>query len=62
MIADGKFREDLYYRLQVIEIFVPPLRERREEIQPLANTFLQQFASKQGFPVPALSPALWKRC
>jgi len=58
MIADSKFREDLYYRLQVIEIFVPPLRERREEIQPLANTFLQQFASKQGFPVPALSPAL----
>ena len=58
MIADGKFREDLYYRLQVIEIFVPPLRERREEIQPLAMTFLQQFAAKQGFPVPALSPAL----
>ena len=58
MIADGKFREDLYYRLQVIEIFVPPLRERREEIQPLASTFLQQFAAKQGFPVPALSLAL----
>jgi DNA-binding NtrC family response regulator len=58
MIADGTFREDLYYRLQVIEIFVPPLRERREEIQPLATTFLQQFASKQGFPVPALSPVL----
>jgi DNA-binding NtrC family response regulator len=58
LIADGRFREDLYYRLQVIEIFVPPLRERRDEIQPLAANFLEQFGSKQPGPTPLLSPPL----
>jgi DNA-binding NtrC family response regulator len=55
MIADGSFREDLYYRLQVIEIHVPPLRERREEILPLAESFLVDFAHKAGTPPPELS-------
>ncbi len=58
MIADGRFREDLYYRLQVIEIHVPPLRDRREEIVPLARTFLKQCAEHEGRPVPVLTPRL----
>jgi DNA-binding NtrC family response regulator len=58
MIADGRFREDLYYRLQVIEIHVPPLRERREEIVPLARAFTRECAEHEGRPVPALTPRL----
>jgi two-component system response regulator HydG len=42
IIADGKFREDLYYRLNVMEIFIPPLRERRADIEPLARFFLEK--------------------
>jgi len=58
MIADGRFREDLYYRLQVIEIHVPPLRERREEIVPLARAFVRNCAEHEGRPVPVLTPRL----
>lgn len=47
-IEAGEFREDLYYRLGVIEIEVPPLRERREDILPLARHFLQRLESKLG--------------
>jgi len=46
MVADGTFREDLFYRLQVIEIAVPPLRERREDIAALVDHFLTVFAAK----------------
>ena len=42
-IQDGTFREDLYYRLKVVDLYVPPLRERREEIDGLARTFLKRF-------------------
>lgn len=44
MIAEKLFREDLYYRLKVIEIILPPLRERREDIQELANHFLKKYS------------------
>ncbi len=45
LIQEGTFREDLYYRLNVIRITVPPLRERREDILPLAEAFLRRFAA-----------------
>ncbi|MFN7984303.1 MAG: sigma-54 dependent transcriptional regulator [Vicinamibacterales bacterium] len=45
MMAAGTFREDLYYRLQVIEIFIPPLRERQSEIAPLSEFFLSKYAA-----------------
>ena len=56
MIRAGQFREDLYYRLQVIEIRVPPLRNRREEIPALTEFFLRRFAEQYGRPVLRLSP------
>jgi two-component system response regulator AtoC len=43
-IREGRFREDLYYRLNIIRIFIPPLRERRDDIRPLINYFSQEFA------------------
>ncbi len=54
-IADGRFREDLYYRLNVVPIVVPPLRERREDIEPLVVYFLQQFAQRDGLPRRGIS-------
>ncbi len=48
MIRAGQFREDLYYRLQVIEIFLPPLRERQAEILPLVEFFLMKYAARYG--------------
>jgi len=45
-IADGNFRDDLYYRLCVIEIHIPPLRERKEDILPLARFFVKKFAKR----------------
>ena len=56
MMRQGTFREDLYYRLQVIEVHVPPLRERREEIPQLIEFFLLKFASV--YRRPPLRPSL----
>ncbi|WP_449190093.1 sigma-54-dependent transcriptional regulator [Treponema lecithinolyticum] len=47
-IAEGRFREDLYYRLNVVHIHVPPLRERRDDIPLLIASFLQEFAKENG--------------
>ena len=54
MIASGQFREDLYYRLNVVEIHVPPLRERQEELAALVPHFLGQFSAKYNRPVPTI--------
>jgi transcriptional regulator with GAF, ATPase, and Fis domain len=53
-IAAGEFREDLYYRLRVVEIALPPLRERREDIPRLVRHFLERFAAREGREVPSL--------
>ncbi|MDY0291772.1 MAG: sigma 54-interacting transcriptional regulator [Desulfuromonadaceae bacterium] len=54
-VAAKRFREDLYYRLNVVNIEVPPLRERVDDIEPLANTFLQRFSEKMQRPLRFLS-------
>jgi len=51
MIAQGKFREDLYYRLKVIELTMPPLRERREDIKELSEYFLTKHSESQSFTI-----------
>ena len=55
-VAEGRFRQDLFYRLNVIELRVPPLRERREDIPLLTQHILQQLARRAGVDVPAVHP------
>jgi transcriptional regulator with GAF, ATPase, and Fis domain len=56
LVASGHFREDLYYRLNVIQIQLPPLRERKEDILPLAEHFSRQACRQEGKPFKRLSP------
>ncbi len=53
-IAQGTFREDLYYRLNVVNIHVPPLRERKEDIALLAAAFLKEFSQENGKPIEGI--------
>ncbi|MDR2187438.1 MAG: sigma 54-interacting transcriptional regulator [Azonexus sp.] len=56
-MAEGQFREDLYYRLDVVSLTLPPLDERREDIPLLAAHFVQQVAAKYGKPITGFAPA-----
>ncbi len=56
MIRDGNFREDLYYRLKVVDLHLPPLRERRGDIPELVGHFLRMHNAKQGMNVVNVSP------
>jgi DNA-binding NtrC family response regulator len=56
LTREGKFREDLYYRLNVFPIFVPPLRDRAEDVPALARHFITRFAAEEHKPVAGLTP------
>ena len=55
MVEDGEFREDLYFRLNVIPIWIPPLRERQEDILPLFKCFLHKYSASMDYVTPQLS-------
>ena len=55
LVAEGRFRHDLYYRINVIELRVPPLRERRDDLPGLADAILQRLSGTQGRALPTLS-------
>ena len=57
MVADGEFREDLLYRINTIHIDLPPLRQRREDILPLAEKFLGRYAAKDNKPIEGFDEA-----
>jgi two-component system, NtrC family, response regulator GlrR len=61
LVSKGKFREDLYYRLHVLPIFLPPLRERPSDITPLAEHFLQRFAADLNKEVKGFTPEALQR-
>jgi two-component system, NtrC family, response regulator AtoC len=60
-LEDGTFREDLYYRLNVVPINLPPLREHKEDIPALAALFLRKYAESSGKPIHSISPAAMER-
>jgi two-component system response regulator PilR (NtrC family) len=60
LVAAGRFRQDLFYRLNVIELRMPPLRECREDIAAIASSVVARLARAHGTPVPRLSPAAIK--
>jgi DNA-binding NtrC family response regulator len=55
-IENGSFREDLFYRLNVVNIHIPPLRERKEDIPLLVSSFIKEFAAENGKPVEGIDP------
>ncbi|WP_239490633.1 sigma-54-dependent Fis family transcriptional regulator [Luteitalea sp. TBR-22] len=61
LVREGRFREDLFYRLNVVSLTVPPLRERREEIPTLVNHFLTTHAKQAGKLIPQLTPRALER-
>jgi len=60
-IKDGKLREDLFYRISAISVHLPPLRDRREDIAPLANAFLKRYAAQANRTLRGFTPAAAER-
>jgi two-component system nitrogen regulation response regulator NtrX len=60
MVAQGKFREDLYYRVSVVPIRVPALRERPQDVKPMAEYFLEDFCVRNGFRRKSFDPTVWE--
>ncbi|HZL41773.1 MAG TPA: sigma-54 dependent transcriptional regulator [Verrucomicrobiae bacterium] len=60
-IKEGKLREDLFYRISAISVHLPPLRERREDIMPLANSFLKRFVAQANRPIRGFTPEAVER-
>jgi len=60
LVAEAKFREDLYYRINVIEVRVPPLRERQKDIRPLADAILARLAERLEIHRPTVSDGAWQ--
>jgi DNA-binding NtrC family response regulator len=60
-IKDGKMREDLFYRISAITVHLPPLRERRDDIMPVANAFLKRFASQANRTISGFAPSAVER-
>ena len=60
MVKEGRFREDLYYRISVLTVDIPPLRERDTDIELLSKTFVENYCRKQGWNIPQLSPEVLK--
>src|SRR5919206_2117191 len=58
-LADGELREDLYYRLAVVEIYLPPLRERSQDVRLLATEFLERYAGQNGKKITDFDTAAW---
>jgi DNA-binding NtrC family response regulator len=56
LVREGRFREDLFYRIYTVHIALPPLRERKEDIVPLAQQFLERFAQKYHRPLTGIAP------
>ena len=61
MIKEETFREDLYYRLNIVPIFLPPLKERQEDIPPLASHFLKKYSEEMGKTIKGFTPEAMER-
>jgi transcriptional regulator with PAS, ATPase and Fis domain len=57
-MIEGRFREDLFFRINVLSITLPPLRDRKEQILPLAEYFFDAYKTKYGRPIASLSPEI----
>jgi len=60
LIKYGRFRDDLYYRLNVVSLFLPPMRERIEDLRPLVSHFLEKFNREFGLAITDLTPEVWE--